>query len=308
MDSELTLELRAVTKKLKGVNVVDQLSFSVKKGEIFGLLGPNGAGKTTAIRMMVGLISLSEGEIFIMGKNVTTQFEEAIMHVGGIVENPQLYGYLTGYKNLMQYARMMGVDKARVDEVVQIVELSDAIHKKVKTYSLGMRQRLGVAQAILHRPRLLILDEPTNGLDPQGMRDLRRYLRKLADEGTTVLVSSHILAEMELMCDRVAVIQKGKLISIAEVGNVVEANKTKTHIGIEGSLEKARDLLQAQHPNVNVLHSEQELILEVSSPAEIGAVNKTLVTAGFIVHRIETKKQSLEDQFIEMTSDGGAVV
>src|SRR5690606_36103405 len=190
-------------------------------GEVFGLLGPNGAGKTTSIRMMVGLMKLSEGQIRICGKNVQTHFEEAMLNVGAIVENPEMYKYMSGYDNLIHYARMMSnITKQRINEVIGLVGLEARIHDKVKTYSLGMRQRLGVAQALLHKPKLLILDEPTNGLDPAGIRELRDYLRQLAkDEQIAVIVSSHLLSEMELMCDRVAIIQNGKLLDMKQLKN-----------------------------------------------------------------------------------------
>lgn len=160
------VKLHQVTKKIGAKTIVDGLTFEVRPGEVFGFLGPNGAGKTTTIRMMVGLISISGGEIRIQGHSVRGQFEQAMRHVGAIVENPEFYGFMTGYQNLIHFARMMpSVDKERIDEVVRLVRLDNRIHDKVKTYSLGMRQRLGVAQAILHRPSVLVLDEPTNGLD-----------------------------------------------------------------------------------------------------------------------------------------------
>lgn len=180
MSNEPIVSLRNVTKRIGGKAIIDKLSFDVPRGEIFGFLGPNGAGKTTTIRMMVGLMSITEGEIFIDGNNTKTDFEKAIRHVGAIVENPELYKYLSGYNNLVHYARMIpGITKHRIDEVVKLVKLENRINDKVSKYSLGMRQRLGVAQAILHKPSLLILDEPTNGLDPAGIRELRDYRKSV---------------------------------------------------------------------------------------------------------------------------------
>lgn len=219
MSNEAIISLRHVTKRIGRSTVIDNLTFDVPQGEIFGFLGLNGAGKTTTIRMMVGLMSITQGEILIKGKNIKSEFEQAIRHVGAIVENPEMYKYLSGYHNLVHYARMVpGVTKKRIDEVVSIVKLENRIHDKVKKYSLGMRQRLGVAQALLHHPSLLILDEPTNGLDPAGIRELRDYLRLLTrTEGITVIVSSHLLSEMELMCDRVAILQQGKLVDVKPI-------------------------------------------------------------------------------------------
>ncbi|MDN4071643.1 ABC transporter ATP-binding protein [Fictibacillus terranigra] len=306
METGYTLELKQVTKQIKGKSIVDKLSFGVKKGEIFGLLGPNGAGKTTTIRMIVGLISITEGEILVNGLDIRKHYEKAMEQIGAIVENPQMYDYLTGYNNLMQYARIMpGVTKERINEVVKLVEMEYAIHKKVKTYSLGMRQRLGVAQALLHNPSLLILDEPTNGLDPQGMHDLRHYLRVLADQGTSVIVSSHILAEMELMCDRVAVIQNGKLVRIDDVTNVTDQADATVHFQVEGDVLKAKDILVEQLPDLPVAVEAKELVIMIQQPEAIGDINKRLVMAGFTVYGIQLKKKTLEERFLEMTGKGG---
>jgi ABC-2 type transport system ATP-binding protein len=224
MSQQPVVQLRSVTKRIGGKTLVDRLTFDVPKGEVFGFLGPNGAGKTTTIRMMVGLMSMSEGEVLVNGISVNKHFEQAMKHVGAIVENPELYKFLSGYQNLIHFARMIpGITRERIDEVVSLVKLENRIHDKVKTYSLGMRQRLGVAQAILHKPDVLILDEPTNGLDPEGIRELRDYLRQLAkSEGTAIIVSSHLLSEMELMCDRVAIIQNGKLVNVQHMREMVQ--------------------------------------------------------------------------------------
>jgi ABC-2 type transport system ATP-binding protein len=192
---------------------VDQISFELFPGEVFGFLGPNGAGKTTTIRMMVGLIGMSDGDVAINGHSIRTSFREAIRHVGAIIENPELYKHLTGMQNLKQFARMVGnIPQSRIDQIVHLVGLTARIHDKVKTYSLGMRQRLGFAQALLHKPAVLILDEPTNGLDPAGIREMRQLVRKLAaEEDIAVMVSSHLLAEMEQLCDRFGVVTEGCL-------------------------------------------------------------------------------------------------
>ncbi|QQE78862.1 ABC transporter ATP-binding protein [Alicyclobacillus sp. SO9] len=219
MTSNTAVEIRDLTKKIGRKTIVDSLSFDIPKGEVFGLLGPNGAGKTTTIRMMVGLISITRGDVHIAGYDVRNNFKAAMSHVGAIVENPEMYKFLTGFQNLKHYANMSnGVTQDRIMEVVKQVGLEDRIHDKVKTYSLGMRQRLGLAQALLRSPDVIILDEPTNGLDPAGIRELRDYLRNLAaNEGIAVIVSSHLLSEMELMCDRVAIIQSGKLIDVRSI-------------------------------------------------------------------------------------------
>jgi len=207
------VQVNHVTKRIGGRTIVDGVSFDLYPGEVFGLLGPNGAGKTTTIRMMVGLVAMSGGDVVIRGYSVRKRFREAVRQVGAIVENPEMYGYLTGYGNLLQYARMAEIaGRERIDEVVRLVGLGERIHDRVRTYSLGMRQRLGVAQALLHEPSVLILDEPTNGLDPTGIRDMRFLLRQLAaDKQIAVMVSSHMLTEMELLCDRFGVVQEGRM-------------------------------------------------------------------------------------------------
>ncbi|GGB40965.1 ABC transporter ATP-binding protein [Fictibacillus barbaricus] len=303
-----TLELKNLSKKIKNKTIVDDLSFSVREGEIFGLLGPNGAGKTTTIRMIVGLISITDGDVFINGDNIRGNYEKAMERVGAIVENPQLYDYMSGYKNLMQYARIMpGVTQERIDEVIQLVDLEYAIHDKVKTYSLGMRQRLGVAQALLHKPNVLILDEPTNGLDPQGIYDLRNYLRLLANNGTSVVVSSHMLAEMQLMCDRVAIIQHGKLVRIDEISNQEEEADVKVHFQVEGDLLQAKKILAELNPELVIEDFGKEIIVQTADMKTIAELNKQLVLAGILVVGIQRKTKTLEERFLEMTKKGGDV-
>jgi ABC-2 type transport system ATP-binding protein len=301
-----TLELKNLTKKIKNKTIVDDLSFSVREGEIFGLLGPNGAGKTTTIRMIVGLISITDGDVFINGINIRENYEKAMEQVGAIVENPQLYDFMSGYKNLMQYARIMpGVTEERIDEVIKLVDLEYAIHDKIKTYSLGMRQRLGVAQALLHKPNVLILDEPTNGLDPQGIYDLRNYLRLLANNGTSVIVSSHMLAEMQMMCDRVAIIQHGKLVRIDEITNQEDEADVKVHFQIEGDAAQAKRILSEMNPELEVVGSGNELIVQTADVKSIADINKQLVLAGVLVVGIQRKTKTLEERFLEMTKKGG---
>lgn len=196
---QTVLEMQGVSKVIKGKAIVDNLSFKIQKGEIVGLLGPNGAGKTTTIRMMTGLIRMSGGDVLIHGHSIRKDFKQAISQIGAIIENPEFYPHMSGYDNLLQYLRMSdGAGASRIKEVVELVGLQEAMNKKVRAYSLGMRQRLGIAQALLHSPKLLILDEPTNRLDPAGIREMRDYMRRIAEvEGIAILISSHMLAEIE---------------------------------------------------------------------------------------------------------------
>lgn len=217
------LVLDRVCKTFGKRAVVRDVSFSVKEGEVFGFLGPNGAGKTTTIKMILGLLSPDSGTILVDGHNVETEFEAAMKNLSGIVENPDMYPYLSGYDNLMIQARACGVGAQQVDEAVQMVGMQMRIREKFKTYSLGMKQRLGIAQALLHQPKIMILDEPTNGLDPAGIQEMRNLLRHLAhNAGVSVLVSSHILQEMQLMCDTVGIISNGALLQVADVGGAYQ--------------------------------------------------------------------------------------
>lgn len=220
---EITLSVKGLRKVIGKREIIQSLDFDLRRGEVFGFLGPNGAGKTTTIRMLVGLIRPTAGSIQVCGYDLHTQFPEAMRNLGCIVENPELYTYLSGWSNLQYFARMMeGIDDVRIAEVVKLVGLSARIHDKVKTYSLGMRQRLGIAQALLGNPKVLILDEPTNGLDPSGIREMREFIRYLAEkEGLSVLVSSHLLSEIQLMCDRVAIISKGRIVRVDKVQSLL---------------------------------------------------------------------------------------
>jgi ABC-2 type transport system ATP-binding protein len=296
------VQIKGVSKRIGSKMIIDKLSFDVPRGEVFGFLGPNGAGKTTTIRMMVGLMSITEGDIYIGGSSIRTDFEKAIRHVGAIVENPEMYKFLTGYQNLVHYARMIpGISKDRVQEVIRLVMLENRIHDKVKTYSLGMRQRLGIAQALLHKPDVLILDEPTNGLDPAGIRELRDHLRMLTQqEGISVIVSSHLLSEMELMCDRVAIIQNGKLIDVRLIKEYVE-DGSAVHVQFEVDQPiNAKALLEQSGKALQVTIQGTELLLTLEKE-QIADVNKLLVEAGMKVFGIRTTNKSLEDKFLEMT-------
>lgn len=297
------LEVRHLTKVIGKKKIVDNLSLQVDPGEVFGFLGPNGAGKTTTIRMIVGLIGITAGEVLINGINLKKNFEKALSHVGGIVENPEMYKFLTGYQNLIHYWRMtQGVPKTRIDEVVRQVGLENRIHHKVKTYSLGMRQRLGLAQALLHSPSLLILDEPTNGLDPAGIREFREHLRRLArEENIAVLVSSHILSEMEQMCDRIAVIQHGKLIDVKQVRMFVGAAQEQQMVLFTvDPISQARKCLQPALNN-RPLEVTPEGIQVTTTWDEIPILNARLVEAGVRVFSIRPATRTLEDEFLELT-------
>ncbi|TMV48706.1 ABC transporter ATP-binding protein [Paenibacillus mesophilus] len=308
MSNEPIISLRNVTKRIGRTTIIDDLTFDVPQGEIFGFLGPNGAGKTTTIRMIVGLMSITKGQILIRGKNIKTEFEQAIRHVGAIVENPEMYKYLSGYHNLVHYARMVpGVTKERIDEVVSRVKLENRIHDKVSKYSLGMRQRLGVAQALLHRPSLLILDEPTNGLDPAGIRELRDYLRHLTRaEGITVIVSSHLLSEMELMCDRVAILQRGKLVDVKPIQLFTQGNDGAQTYLIEAQPPEQALAAMRQMDGVCVqgVKLVQEGLVEVAIERErVPNILAELMQNNIRIYGVQLVRKTLEDRFLEITGD-----
>ncbi|MFL0582057.1 ABC transporter ATP-binding protein [Solibacillus silvestris] len=296
--SQPIVEIKNLNKTIKGKHIIKDLNLDFYPGQITGFLGPNGAGKTTTIRMMTGLMYPSKGEVIIDGKQLSTNYEEAISNIGVIVENPEMYKYMSGYKNLQHFARMhKGVTKQRIDEVVAQVGLQNRIHEKVKTYSLGMRQRLGLAQAMLHRPKFLILDEPTNGLDPAGIREFRMYLRKIAvEDNVAIVVSSHLLSEIELMVDRIAIIQNGELIDIRELQHVAAA-QYYIEVGQPDQLQAMFEEPLTKENGGYVVNLTKE---------EVPAIVRKFVESGIDLYTIQPIQKRLEDQFIEMTG-GGAI-
>jgi ABC-2 type transport system ATP-binding protein len=302
MKSKPMMQLKNISKMIGNKMVVDDVSLNIYPGEIFGLLGPNGAGKTTTIRMLVGLVSVTEGKVFMNGVDTEKDFEKAISQVGAIVENPELYDYLTGYQNLIHFSRMSGnIPKERINEIIQVIGLENTIHSKVKTYSLGMRQRLGLGQALMHSPSILILDEPTNGLDPSGIREFRQHLKRLAkEEGMAILVSSHLLAEMEMMCDRIGIIQHGKLIDVQSVHDFVESEKKLSVTFTVDQVASAEQTIQ-QHFNHTLLRVSDKSFEIHLDFKQIPQVTTSLVKKGIKIYSITSTQKTLEDKFIEIT-------
>lgn len=309
--AETVLSVRNLKKKIKNKLIIKGVSFDIGAGEVFGFLGPNGAGKTTTIRMLVGLIRPTEGSIEIGGVSLREDTCKALAQVGCIVENPELYPYLSGWENLEHFARMLpGVTEKRIQEVVAIVGMEQRIGDKVKTYSLGMRQRLGIAQALLGSPKLLILDEPTNGLDPQGIKEMREFIRELASRGLSVFVSSHLLSEIQLMCDRVAIISHGSVIAVGHVAELLKRDESTVqwHIAPRGA---GLDILRSRE-GVTV-HGEEVLQPELAGTgAELGivtelraervpAVTEALAAAGVRVYSVSINNPTLEDLFLRLT-------
>lgn len=301
---EVVLSVNKVTKKIGKHVIVDQLSFDMRQGEVVGLLGPNGAGKTTTIRMIVGLIGMTEGDVLVKGQSIRSNFSEAISHIGGIIENPEFYPYMTGYDNLKQYQRMTkGITEERIKAVTKLVGLEEAMNKKVKAYSLGMRQRLGIAQALLHEPSILILDEPTNGLDPAGIREMRDYLKQIASqEGIAILVSSHLLSEMEQMCSRVVVIQEGKLVTMRSLSMPVDAaEKVNVTFRVDDALRAKERLERMEEIQVLDCVLESNEVRVAVRDSYIPRVVNALGAEGIAIYRIQENRESLEDEFLKWT-------
>jgi len=307
------LRTRALTKRYGSLMAVDTLDLSIDRGTLYGFLGPNGAGKTTTIRMALGLIHPSGGDVEILDEPVFARATPVVLRrVGALVEEPGFWRYLSGRKNLEMYARAAGPradrDKrlARIDEVLRLVDLQEAGGKRVKAYSQGMRQRLGVALALLGAPELLILDEPTNGLDPQGMREIRRLLRRLADEGTTIFVSSHLLAEVEAMCDRVAVLAQGRL--VAE-GKPSELRATGAGLRLEVDDRPRAQTILAALSGVEIDTSyarDGGVRVTLAAPATAASVNAALVGGGVAVSALVPEQASLEDVFVALVEGADA--
>lgn len=297
------LEVENLKKSLGKREIIKDISFSIEESEIFGFLGPNGAGKTTTIRMLVGLIHPNEGSIKICGYDLKKDTEKALKEVGAVVENPELYKYLTGRENLMQIARIRKIPKESVEETIKLVGLENRIDDKVRKYSLGMKQRLGLAASLLSNPKLLILDEPTNGLDPSGILDFREVVKKAAKEkGMAVFISSHILSEVQHLCDRVAFINHGTIKSVENVVN--DSMKTDTDI-ICLNLTKEIDLNLLK--NIEYIQSVRKsedgieiILLSNMTPKLI----KYLVNNNFEIEEIYKIRKGLEQRYMELVEGG----
>ena len=297
--SNTVLELKNVSKTFGKRKVIDNLSLEVKEGEIFGFLGPNGSGKTTTIKMILKLIDNDEGTIKVNGYDTEKQFEKAMECIGAIVENPDMYKYMSGIDNLKLHARIRNVSKQRIDEVLKLVELDNRSKEKVGKYSLGMKQRLGLAITLLHKPKVLILDEPTNGLDPAGIKKLRDILKEISHkDGVAVFVSSHILSEMQLMCDRVAVIDNGKIVKIEEISSEEEEKTEVLDVKVK-NIEKAQKILKEKFNLESKLEQNNiEITVETEKVPEI---IKELAIADVEIKAVIQKEHTLEEIFFDAT-------
>ncbi|MDM5154387.1 ABC transporter ATP-binding protein [Bacillus sp. DX1.1] len=300
------LETKALTKKYRNDYVVQNVDLKIPKGEIYGFLGPNGAGKTTSIRMLLGLIKPTQGSVTIFNQDLAKERLSILSKIGALVENPSYYAHLNAIENLEVYRILRNVPKEKIGEVLQIVGLQHAAKQKVKEYSLGMKQRLGIAIALLGDPQLLILDEPTNGLDPQGIHEIRTLIKQLTKErGITILISSHLLSEIDQMATYVGIISKGKLI----FQDKIEALRHHAQHTISLMTDKPdaawKAILAKGTPSVR---EEDKIILSNATNQTVADIVRTLVTHNIAVFRIEENKKSLEDIFLQLVREEKADV
>ena len=295
--SNYIIETSNLTKKFGKFLAVDQVNLLVPKGGIYGFLGPNGAGKSTTIRMLLGLIKETKGEVKVFGKSIKEERIAILKRIGSMVETPSYYGHLTAYENLEVTRKILGTEKIEIDRVLEIVKLTDVRNKAVRKFSLGMKQRLGIAQALLGKPDLLILDEPTNGLDPSGIIEIRELIKSLPkDYGITILISSHILSEMELMATHVGIINNGKLLFQGSMDDLRKKQKAVIQLEVE---PRADVEMYLKNRGIPYKADKRYLYLEPNyQPAKI---NRELIMNGYAVHQLMMKRNSLEEIFLSIT-------
>lgn len=300
--NNFVIETESLTKLFDKIAAVDNLNLQVPENSIYCFLGPNGAGKTTAIRMLLGLIRPSQGKIKILGKTYDKQRESLLFDVGSLVETPSLYPHLTGFENLELIANIYGVKRKRIYETLEMVGLQDAGKKKVGKYSHGMKQRLGLALAMLHNPKLLILDEPTNGLDPYGIKEIRELIISFPRRfGMTVFLSSHLLSEVELMATHVGIINKGKLLFQGMINSLTSTKENKVRLKVDNPL-LAKDLLEIQ--KIKIIGMEgNEIIISNVSEQELVALNKNLIQQGVGISTVTKHEDSLENIFMSLIKE-----
>ncbi|MDF1999096.1 ABC transporter ATP-binding protein [Peribacillus frigoritolerans] len=293
-----------LTKKYKKHTSVDGLNLRIERGQIYGFLGPNGAGKTTTIQMLLGLIKPTKGSIEIFGQNLIKNRLQILQRIGSLVESPTYYGNLTGYENLEAIRRLRDIPEKRVNEVLEIVRLTKVANRLTKEYSLGMKQRLGIAAALLSSPDLLILDEPTNGLDPSGIQEMRELIKELPKSGMSVIVSSHLLSEIDQMATQVGIINNGKMIFQDSIERLRQKRKPLLKVGVSDVI-KAKTLLKGKGLKVEM--QKDFLWLAQTEPEFVSEINSILVHSGVSVYRLEEVKRSLEDIFLELTGTEGSL-
>jgi ABC-type multidrug transport system ATPase subunit len=300
----VVLSTHGLTKDFKRLRAVDQLSLTVRRGDVFGFLGPNGAGKTTTIRLVFGLIYPTAGHVEVLGHRVPDDRQNALRHVGGFVDDPTFYGHMSARRNLGLLGGMHGkVSERRITEVLEMVGLADRGKSKVGSYSHGMRQRLGIALALIHKPDVIILDEPTSGLDPQGMKDVRDLIRELGRRGTTVFLSSHLLHEVELVCNQAAILQKGRLVAQGPVSQLRPAGGAIKIL--TANQDRALEVLRRFVSSETVHRDGEYLVVHASDDTVPEMVRRLVGEQIDVLAVIPAGEQSLEDMFLELTAAPG---
>ncbi|MEC0245307.1 ABC transporter ATP-binding protein [Paenibacillus chitinolyticus] len=303
--NEMIIQTFGLSKQYKRRSAVDNVNLQIRKEDIYGFLGPNGAGKTTTIRMLLGLIRPTKGTVQLFGKDLRKEKLAILRKVGSLVEYPSYYGHLTAYENLEAIRRILDVPKQRIDEVLAIVRLTKEAKRPVKGYSLGMKQRLGIAAALLGSPELLVLDEPTNGLDPSGILEIRELIKSMPQQyGVTVLVSSHLLSEVDQMASRVGIIRGGSMIFEDTIESLRRKAGGQIRIAVDAPQQALRTAASA---GCFAVADESSLLLEEAPDEKIAQVVTGLVQAGHSVYRVEEKKKSLEDFFLDLVGEGDSL-
>ena len=295
------LECKNLCKVFGKKKILKNVSLKIEEGDILGFIGPNGAGKTTTIKLILGLQSITKGTVSINGYDIQNNFTKAIEKVGAIVENPDMYMYLSGYDNLKLVANLYkGITKERIDKVVKLVKMENRINDKVSKYSLGMRQRLGIAQAILHNPKLLILDEPTNGLDPEGIKEMRELLVKLAqEEKMAILISSHNLAELDNFCNKVCIIKNGEVIETSEISKIKNNARKSFKIFETNNSEMTKKLINNIGLDFEKI-DDKKIKINIDKD-EVPELIKSLVENNIKIYEVKEEEKTLEEAFFEKT-------
>lgn len=296
---ESILTINNLTKKFGYLTAVKDLSFTINKGNVYGILGPNGSGKSTTLGIVLNVVNKTEGNFHWFDGNITTH--NALKKVGAIIERPNFYPYMTAYQNLKLVCKIKEVDFSKIDEKLEIVGLLDRKNHKFKTYSLGMKQRLAIASALLNDPEILILDEPTNGLDPQGIHQIRSLIKQIASQGTTILLASHLLDEVEKVCSHVVVLRKGEKLYSGRVDEMINS-----YGFFELKAEKHQELLEVLKNNSNFgkIKDEDELITAfLNEPMSAPDFNKLMFEKGIVLSHLVKRKESLEEQFLQLTDN-----
>ncbi len=294
------LSIRNLDKKYGRVHAVNNLSFDIEKGNVYGILGPNGSGKSTTLGIILNVVNKTSGEFAWFNDTMSTH--EALKKVGAIIERPNFYPYMTATQNLELICKIKGVPYTNIDEKLKVVNLYERKDSKFKTYSLGMKQRLAIASALLNNPEILILDEPTNGLDPQGIHEIRQIIKRIAKDGTTILLASHLLDEVEKVCSHVIVIRKGVKLYSGRVENMIASNGI-IEVKTEGNQEELINSLKNYFDIATVNVEDDLVIARLENETSAAQINKYLYEKGIIVSHLIKRKPSLEEQFLNLTSN-----